>query len=122
MSEEHTPLPWEVQQGNFNPEDGGIGIIGSNLGGLVALATSSPVELDNKDDRRAKANAALIVRSVNAVPALVKALEDMFAAFDEPFRSKPMGAPGSHARAQQAEQIAAWDAGKAAIAAYRSGK
>lgn len=42
------------------------------------------------------------------------ALDRMVRAF-EPFRSKPMGAPHSEARARQDEQIAAHDAAKAVL-------
>lgn len=76
MSEKnHTPLPWEAQP--FGEGEDGIGIVGLPLGGLVAWATMFPTEMDANDPTRAKANAALIVRSVNSLPGLVKALEDI---------------------------------------------
>lgn len=74
MSEkvEHTPIPWEMQEAD--PSEG-VGIIGSNLGGLVAISCMQPTEFDAGDTRRAEANAALIVHSVNSLPYLVEALE-----------------------------------------------
>jgi len=46
--------------------------------------------------------------------AMRKALEGMCAVF-VPFRLKPVGAPGSSARAEQDEQIAAYDNARAAL-------
>lgn len=81
---EHSPLPWQVQP-YTGPPDEGIGIISLRGGGsydqptngLVAIATLMPTEIDANDTSRAQANAELIVKSVNALPVLVKALEEV---------------------------------------------
>ena len=50
---------------------------------------------------------------------LLSALKDMVRCF-QPFTSKPIGAPGSSARIEQDDQIAAYRSALAAIAAAES--
>lgn len=64
----------------------------------------------------ARANARLIA----AAPDLLDALQMMTSAF-EAFRMKPVGAPGSAARDEQDQQIAAENAASAAIAKATGG-
>lgn len=69
MSEpEATPAPWEVQP--YEDDESGVFIVGSSLGGLVAMAGMWPTEIDAKDPSRAQANAALIVEAVNSHASL----------------------------------------------------
>lgn len=71
MSEEkHTPLPWKVEtiRSYTNGEPVELSIQGEDA--EIAL-----IEVDDEIEA-AHANAELIVHSVNALPALVKALEE----------------------------------------------
>jgi hypothetical protein len=63
MNTLHTPLPWTTEG------DGGRMLVRGSDATIVALRHRLPGEIH-------KANAELIVRSVNALPDLVKALED----------------------------------------------
>lgn len=61
MTEKHSPLPWKAEDDQV-----------INTGGYLLVA-----ECHGGDDDEAFANAALIVRSVNALPEAVAALEDL---------------------------------------------
>ncbi len=69
----HTPLPWHTQE-SINP---GIWYVDSGTDDHGQLATVWGV------DNRAEGNAKLIVHSVNSLPALLKALEEILSANDE---------------------------------------
>lgn len=84
MSEDkHTPLPWAIRPNRF--DDWGY-IRGAN--GDVACCARGADDKSFDEHRRDgtdpyAANAALIVRSVNSLPALVKALEEIANTFGD---------------------------------------
>jgi hypothetical protein len=71
----------ERTKGILIVQDGGgygnIGIIASDLGGLVAVATHHPADADARDFTRAEANAAHIAKCWNAHDKLVQALREI---------------------------------------------
>lgn len=88
MSEEkHTPLPWRVEQGTdliwgaCNPDDDSTYGMGYPI--VVGRTDLGSWNRMYPDIDERMANAARIVRSVNALPAIVKALEEIASTFDE---------------------------------------
>lgn len=82
MSDEmHTPLPWSIRPNKFDD----WGYIRGSDGEIACCARGLQDDGKSFDDYRRdkidpyQANAALIVRSVNALPALVNALEQIAA-------------------------------------------
>lgn len=70
--EKHTPLPWYIHRGYDTNDAVGIGAHSKGpAGGWVGLHVA---DLPTGDAANANANAALIVRAVNAHEGLVKAL------------------------------------------------
>lgn len=56
------------------------------------------------------------LKLIAAAPALAEALEQLLRTMPEPYSGKPIGAPGSPARAEQDARVGAWRAAKAALA------
>lgn len=80
MSEDkHTPLPWRVEQGAdliwgaCDPDDQSP----RGMGYAIVEGQRPGWKPYRPDPAEREANAALIVRSVNSLPALVKALEEI---------------------------------------------
>ena len=78
---DHTPLPWTVSEQYLGAPDGGYLPIASAYHSYVT-------DKGGKYHEIACANAVHIVRSVNAVPALVKALEDIQSRLAGPANAK----------------------------------
>ena len=74
--------------------------------------TDSGVVVNSTDVAKA------ILRSVNSLPSLVKALEEMTQTF-KPFTAMPVGAPNSLARADQDHEKAVYTRAMTALSAYR---
>ena len=74
---EHTPLPWMTQPcGELLPNDVMIvADLGKLPNGIQQISTVGRALSIRQTPEGTAANAALIVHSVNALPALVKALE-----------------------------------------------
>jgi len=107
MADAYTLLPWAVDPDNREGMEWNVHIVEARRPDMrVCFMTSGP---------EARLNAAFIVRACNSHDALASALQDMVSNF-EPFRSRPVGAPNSSARAEQDAQIAAFDKAKAALA------
>lgn len=117
----HTPTPWEAQ--NYIDGEDGIGIIGLREGvpvggtptnGLVAFATMFPTEVDAKNSSRATANAAFIVKAVNAHDDLVAAVTELRAAmvqYGMDVDEGPNGVPYAHTEMMERARAALAKAG-----------
>lgn len=88
---EHSPLPWRLTQ---------FSAVKDANGEVVAANGFASVMNAGKWQVEANETAALIVRSVNALPALVKALEPV-AAFADAYFHKYETRPGEFRRAHQ---------------------
>lgn len=73
MTEKHTPLPWMAAAAYSSVA--GVPIVGSMGQRVCNTALPDLPEAFNEMKWRAVADAALIVRSVNALPELVNALD-----------------------------------------------
>lgn len=73
MDERHTPLPWRV---HVSVVDGSAQLCRNTHGDALGFIKLASPWRENAwaDDDEAKANAALIVHSVNTLPLLVEAL------------------------------------------------
>lgn len=116
MSEDkHTPLPWKWHKDY--PDHSGTIYAEPKEGHAYAIAIKPRYETTE----RWKSNAALIVRSVNAVPALVKALEETEKSF-EVIRQMLIGNLNEPERSAFWRAVQQRDAVRADLAAYRSRK
>lgn len=103
----HTPGPWRVRKC-----DGGYRLFDRDDWAIVSEGCITPCLVwGGSAFEEGAANARLIA----AAPELLEALRAMRQAFSA-FRAVPVGAPGSCARAEQDDQIAAEDKAIAAIA------
>jgi hypothetical protein len=73
MSEKHTELPWSVGANGRSVVKGVPGLADGHDHYMIAVASSHSLLAPSET----KANAELIVRSVNALPDLVMALEEI---------------------------------------------
>lgn len=120
MSEkaEHTPLPWKVRDHQTQYGGRHIWIEGGPEIGRTMAGPYKREILEDEDYPEKLADAELIANSVNSVPDLVKALEEIVETF-KPFTMRPVGAPGSSAREDQEHQIAVHSRARAALSKYR---
>lgn len=70
-----TPGPWEKQ--TYDADACGVPIIGNNLGGLVAVSSCWPTEIDTDGSDRVTANADLIAKAPSDLAFLLEQVERM---------------------------------------------